>query len=111
VTVVEPDVVFIGPDRVDRFTEGRFVDIVPDLLVEVSSPSTRRLDLIKKCSLYEREGVPEYWFVDLDADVFDVYRLDSRRAYGMPTTLGEDAMATCLAAPGFVLPVGEALSR
>ncbi len=111
VTVVEPNVVFIGPDRVDHFTEGRFVDIVPDLLVEVSSPSTRRLDLIKKRSLYEREGVPEYWFVDLDADVIDVYRLGDRGAYGMPLTLAEDAELTCLAAPQFVLPVGESLSR
>ena len=111
VTVVEPDVVFIGPDRVDQFTEGRFVDIVPDLLVEVSSPSTRRLDMIKKRGLYEREGVAEYWFVDLDADVIDVHRLGEHGAYGLPTTLDEDATLTCLAAPGFELSVLEALSR
>jgi len=111
VTVVEPDVVFIGPGRVDELTEERFVDIVPDLLVEVSSPSTRRLDLIKKRGLYEREGVAEYWFVDLDADVVDVYRLDVRGSYGMPTTLDETATLTCLAAPSFELSVLEALSQ
>ena len=110
-TVVEPDVVFIGPARVDELDNERFVDIVPDLLVEVSSPSTRRLDMIKKRGLYEREGVGEYWFVDLDADVIDVHRLGEHGAYGLPTTLDEDATLTCLAAPGFELSVLEALSR
>ena len=110
-TVVVPDVAFIGPERVDELTEERFVDIVPDLLVEVSSPSTRRLDLIKKRGLYEREGVAEYWFVDLDADVVDVYRLDVRGSYGMPTTLDQTATLTCLAAPSFELSVLEALSQ
>jgi Uma2 family endonuclease len=110
-TVVEPDVVFIGPVRVNELDEERFVDIVPDLVVEVSSPSTRRLDLVKKRNLYEREGVAEYWFVDLEADQIDVHRRDSRGMYGMPMTLGEDATLTCLAAPGFELSVAEALSR
>ena len=110
-TVVEPDVVFIGPVRVSELNDERFVDIVPDLVVEVSSPSTRRLDLVKKRNLYEREGVAEYWFVDLEADQIDVHRLGSRGIYGMPVTLGEDATLTCLAAPSFELSVLEALSR
>ena len=110
-TAVVPDVAFIGPDRVSELHDGRFVDIVPDLLVEVSSPSTRRLDLVKKRALYEREGVPEFWFVDLDADLIDVHRLGQGGAYGTPGTLDEDAVLTCLAAPGFELSVLEALSR
>ncbi len=110
-TVVEPDVVFIGPDRVDGLSDERFVDIVPDLLVELSSPSTRRLDLVKKRSLYEREGVREYWFVDLEADQVDVYRLDGDGRYGMPVTLGDGQTLTCMDAPGFELSATAALSR
>ncbi len=37
------------------------------LAAEVSSPSTARLDRVKKRTLFRREGVPEYWIVDLDA--------------------------------------------
>jgi Uma2 family endonuclease len=105
VTVVEPDVLFLGPERAARLSDERFVDVVPDLVVEVSSPSTRRLDLIKKRSLYEREGVPEYWFVDLEAEQVDVHRLDDTGHYGAPVTLGTDGTLTCLAAPGFELAV------
>ena len=108
-TVVEPDVVFIGPQRVGDLDDERYVDIVPDLLVEVSSPSTRRLDLVKKRALYEREGVAEYWFVDLEAAVVDVYRLGEHGRYGAPATLGDGEVLTCLAAPGLELPVVEVL--
>ena len=109
--VVEPDVVFFGPDRADRLVDERFVDIKPDLVVEVSSPSTRRLDLIKKRGLYEREGVAEYWFVDLEADRIDVHRLNPAGSYGMPQSLGEGDVLSCLAAPGFELSVSAALCR
>jgi Uma2 family endonuclease len=110
-TAVQPDVVYLSADRVGELTAERIVGVVPDLLVEVSSPSTRRLDLIKKRNLYERERVPEYWFVDLEADQVDVHRLDPSGHYGQPRSLGEGDTLTCLAAPGFALSVDEALAR
>jgi Uma2 family endonuclease len=106
-TVVEPDVVYVGAARIDQLTDERFVDVAPDLLVEVSSPATRRLDLIKKWALYEREGVAEYWFVDLEEDVVDVYRLGADGHYGAPTTLQRGDVLTCLAAPRLELTVDE----
>ncbi|MEX1164049.1 MAG: Uma2 family endonuclease [Nitriliruptor sp.] len=110
-TVVEPDVVVLGSDRAADLRDERFIDVVPDLVVEVSSPSTRRLDLIKKRRLYEREGVPEYWFVDLDADVVDVHRLDETAHYGDTITLDASADLTCLAFPDLRIPVRDALAR
>ena len=110
-TAVQPDVVYLSAERADQLEEERIVGVVPDLLVEVSSPATRRLDLIKKRNLYEREGVGEYWFVDLEADQVDVHRLEDAGWYGQPRSLGEGDTLTCLAAPGFELPVAEALAR
>ena len=111
VTVVEPDVVYVGADRVSELGDDRYIDVAPDLVVEVSSPTTRRLDLIKKRNLYEREGVREYWFVDLEADQVDVHRLDDTGHYGQPTSLGVGGTLSCLAAPGFELSVAQALAR
>jgi Uma2 family endonuclease len=106
-TVVEPDVVVVHADHLDRLEE-RFVRSAPDVVVEVSSPSTRRLDLIRKRALYEREGVPEYWFVDLEADRIDVHRLGEGR-YGNPTSYGPGESVTCEVLPGFTVSVDEAL--
>jgi hypothetical protein len=55
-SAVQPDVVYLSRTEWNWPTK-RIIGVVPDLLVEVSSPSTRRLDLIKKRNLYEREGV------------------------------------------------------
>ena len=108
-TVVQPDVVFVSADRVGQLGDERYVDIAPDLLVEVSSPSTCRLDLVRKRALYEREGVVEYWFVDLEAGVVDVYRLDQQGRYGAPATVDKTGTLTCLAAPELELPIDEVL--
>jgi len=80
--VVEPDVLFVRADHLDRL-EKKFVRSASDLVIEVSSPSTRRLELVRKRELYERFGVPEYWCVDLDAERLEVYRLRMGR-YGRP---------------------------
>ena len=49
---------------------------VPDLVIEIASPSTRKRDETIKRRLYEREVVSEYWVVDPELDVVRVYRRD-----------------------------------
>lgn len=106
-TVVEPDVVFIRPEHVDR-TEERFIRSAPDLVVEISSPSTRRVDLGRKLALYERERVPEYWYVDLDAERIEVRRLEGDR-YPRATLLTPASHLESPILPGFSVAVEEIL--
>src|SRR5436190_21645006 len=54
--VVEPDVLYVRPENVARI-ERPFVRGTPDVVVEVASPSTRRLEIVRKRELYERFGV------------------------------------------------------
>jgi Uma2 family endonuclease len=77
-------------------------------VVEVSSPSTRRLELVRKRDVYQRFGVPEYWFVDLEVDRVERCRLDQGR-YGPPTILFRGKTPTSPLTPGFSLPVDELL--
>ena len=63
---VQPDIVVVLRSSRARLRE-RDVEGPPDLLVEVLSRSTRRLDLGLKRDAYERAGVGEYWVVDLEA--------------------------------------------
>jgi len=62
--MVEPDV-FVVPlvgDRPPRSWQeaGRLM-----LAVEVLSPSTKKADRVVKRRLYQQQGVPQYWMVDL----------------------------------------------
>lgn len=105
--VVEPDLVFMGPDRLGA-DESPFVRGAPTLVIEVSSPSTRRLELIRKHDLYERFGVPEYWYVDLDADRIEVYRLQSG-GYPAPLLLGRGESLASPQLPGLSASVDDLL--
>jgi Uma2 family endonuclease len=99
--VVEPDVLFVRPNRLPGTDEAKVV-VVPDLVVEVSSPSTRRTDLTRKRDLYERFGVAEYWFVDIEAERVEAYRLYEGR-YGAPEILQAGDRLTSPVLPGFSL--------
>jgi len=76
--VVEPDGMVFLPEHLDRI-RGGYPRAAPDLAVEVSSPSTKGRDRIVKRALYERFGVAEYWIVDLDDEVIEVYALRGGR--------------------------------
>ena len=105
--VVEPDLLFIRPDRLDRLGE-KYVQVVPDLVVEISSPSTRRLELVRKRELYERFQVPEYWYIDLDAERVEIYVL-AEGFYAPPTLKYPGEELTSAHLPGLAMPVDEAL--
>jgi len=71
---VQPDVLFIRKDR--QPTAGtQFFEGAPDLLVEVISPSSIRLDRKIKFDTYEQTGVTEYWLVDPKLRAVEVYTL------------------------------------
>jgi Uma2 family endonuclease len=63
---------------------------VPDLVIEVGSPGTRKRDETIKRRLYECTGVREYWVVDPDLEVIRIYRLDEG-IYGRPIELACEA--------------------
>ncbi|HEX8275762.1 MAG TPA: Uma2 family endonuclease [Longimicrobiaceae bacterium] len=71
---LEPDLVFVRRERLQVVTE-RGIEGAPDLVVEVASPSTARMDRGVKRERYARFGVPEYWVVDADARSVEVYRM------------------------------------
>lgn len=60
--VVQPDLMFISKARADIITAAD-VQGAPDLVVEILSPSTSRLDRTRKRELYERHQVKEMWLV------------------------------------------------
>ncbi len=75
--VVQPDVVVIC-DIENVTDEGKYEGI-PNLIVEILSPSTRGKDLITKLELYRRSGIKEYWIVDPKHKTVIQYSFDDRR--------------------------------
>ncbi len=68
--VVQPDVVFFRAERVHLLDPDAETRAVPDIAVEVLSPSTATIDRGRKMRIFAQYGVPEYWIVDtLEASV------------------------------------------
>jgi Uma2 family endonuclease len=89
-TVVQPDLIVVcDPAKLDdRGCRG-----APDLVVEITSPSTASLDHIRKKALYERHGVREYWLVHPVDRIVMVYTLQPDGSYGAPAVYGpEDSL-------------------
>ena len=49
----------------------------PDWVIEVVSPSSRRMDYILKLFQYRSAGVREYWIVDPDKNRVMVYNFET----------------------------------
>ncbi|KJS17669.1 MAG: restriction endonuclease [Peptococcaceae bacterium BRH_c4b] len=68
----QPDILFISANRLDIITEYN-IKGAPDLVIEILSPSTASRDKVEKSRLYYKYGVKEYWIVDPDAKVVEVF--------------------------------------
>jgi Uma2 family endonuclease len=90
VDVVEPDLLYLSNERAAAVITPLHVRGVPELVVEIGSPGTRKRDETTKRRLYERAGVAEYWVVDPDTDVVRVYRRE-RDGFERPAELSREA--------------------
>ena len=71
-TYLEPDLMVVC-DR-DK-TDEKGCHGAPDLVMEIVSPSTRSRDYLLKLNKYQHGGVREYWILDTERDVIQVYDL------------------------------------
>lgn len=72
-----PDVAFVSADRwpLDReMPEGSAWDVVPDLAVEIISPTNRSGDDLRKIAQYFQAGVKQVWVVYPSVEQVYVYR-------------------------------------
>ena len=69
-----------------------YLELAPDWACEVLSPSTGRLDRVRKMPIYAREGVESLWLVDPSTRTLEVYRLADGH-WVVVCTLGGDDVA------------------
>lgn len=88
-TYVEPDIsVVCDKNKLsDRGCEG-----APDMVIEIVSPSSRKMDYIRKNNIYTDAGIREYWIVDPNKKRTTVYYLENDVA---PTIVTFDSPVKC----------------
>ncbi len=102
--VVQPDLMFISAGRADIIAENNVVE-APDLVVEILSEATKTTDRTTKKSLYEQNGVGEYWIVDPLAQTIEQFILREGTLELKDTFDGSQTL-TSPTLEGFKLAVG-----
>ncbi|HVY61655.1 MAG TPA: Uma2 family endonuclease [Planctomycetota bacterium] len=97
--VFQPDLFFLSSARDERFEKKGIIG-APELIVEVLSPSTRRLDLGRKRETYAMHGVHELWVADVERETIAVYELQKDPETPVRTLARGDTLTTPLI-PGF----------
>lgn len=74
---VIPDLVFVSQERRNEIASGDRIIGAPDLVIEIVSPGAEnaRRDRLAKRQLYGKYGVREYWIVDFENRIIEIYLL------------------------------------
>lgn len=107
---VGPDIIFVGNENNDRYNVVKG-DLYgnPDLVVEISSPSTDSYDRVDKYKLYEKNGVPWLWFIHQDSLAIEEYRW-TPDGYLRVSTVGGGAPFRPVRFPGFEIDLAALLA-
>jgi Uma2 family endonuclease len=100
-SVRAPDVAFIRKERIPKPRPAAFVEIVPDLVVEVVSPSDSYAEILDKVDEFLQAGTTVVWVVDPRRRKVEVYRRNApvQRLHESDVLTCEDVL------PGFKLPL------
>lgn len=104
-TALQPDLIFISKEHVGIIHEN-FIAGVPDLVVEILSPSTTAHDRVTKLKLYREAGVPEVWLIDPQARTVEILKLQGKK-YLVDSTLAGEQVLTSTQFPGWELPLAQ----
>jgi Uma2 family endonuclease len=103
--VRKPDAAYIKSDRYSRteFEEDGWIEVVPDLVVEVVSPNDNAEELQNKIEEWLNAGVKLLWVVYPSTRQILTYRLDGSTTLFRST----DALTAPEVLPGFSCPVAD----
>jgi len=75
----EPDIVILKPR--DDFYAGKFPLSEDILLIIEVADSSLKYDQKTKLSLYAEQHIPEYWIVNLERNILEIYRQPQNKSY------------------------------
>ena len=101
----QPDFAFVHRNRLPggKYPRMPVGNIIPNLCVEVLSPSNTRKEMKLKRELYFKAGVELVWMVDPDLETIDVYTSET----DFTTLTTADTLDGGTLIPGFTLSVAE----
>jgi Uma2 family endonuclease len=88
--VLVPDLTGWKVERMPRLPDAPFVELAPNWICEVLSPSTARLDLVHKLPRYACASVEHAWVIDPIHRTLRVFRQEHERWVLVAAFVGDD---------------------
>lgn len=107
--VVQPDILFIARQNLHIIARN-YVQRSPDLVIEILSDKTKKIDLKLKRRLYAKYGVFEYWIVDPDRKTVEVLVL-SESGYNTFKKYNRTGSLQSKVLPGLKLSVADIFKK
>jgi Uma2 family endonuclease len=104
--IVKPDLLFISNER-SAIVEEKNIQGAPDLVIEIHSNSSRRIDRGAKRRAYERWGVLEYWMLDPERKEAEVCERTAQGLLRQRALLSKEDVLTTPLLPGLEIPLAE----
>ncbi len=102
----EPDICFFALSKTEGWEADKKIFPPPDLIVEVLSPSTEKIDRTVKHQDYARHGVSEYWIIDADGRMVEQYILPPGASeYQLKVRVAGGGRLTSMVVTGLDIPV------
>ncbi|MBF0487278.1 MAG: Uma2 family endonuclease [Nitrospirae bacterium] len=101
---LQPDLLFIRKENVA--IEQDWIRGVPDMVCEIVSTGTYRMDTDTKKGIYEKYGVPEYWIVIPELRIIEILTVDDGKYKMFSYAEGEGAVAS-MAIDGLQISVND----
>lgn len=103
-TVVQPDLTIICDKS--KLAKTGYIG-APQMIIEITSPSTVRLDRVLKFNKYEAAGVKEYWIVEPENKIITCFVLEPDGRYGRPKMFSEGDKIRVVTFPDLEINVDE----
>jgi Uma2 family endonuclease len=100
----EPDICFWCSEKSSQFEPRQMQFPAPDLVVEILSESTEKIDRGVKFEDYAQHQISEYWIVDADKQLVEQYILEEGK-YSLKHKAQNQETIFCQVLQGFNIPV------
>jgi Uma2 family endonuclease len=89
--VLVPDLAGWRRERLPKIEDKPFIELAPDWICEVLSPSTVQTDRKLKMPIYAQAGVTHLWLMDPIAQTLEAYVLENTRWVLLATYAGDES--------------------
>jgi Uma2 family endonuclease len=90
--ILVPDLAGWRRERMPVLADEPYSKLAPDWVCEVVSPSTARIDRVRKMPIYARERVSYLWLIHPGLQTLEVYRLEGQQWVVASSYVGADSV-------------------